>query len=156
MNRRFPIQVGKRGRYAAATLPVQPACPQPQAISVVAFPASQFGLQNLLPSAAVQLQSWCAHLLFFESLMSSLRDQIGCFRLFRTVPSTHELSFASAAWGCRTRPFESTRRGRGARGKDQKTQLAAPFGPGLVLPSKSPTFFAWAQYSVSGSFVEII
>ena len=58
--------------YAAATLPAQLECPQPQAISVVSFAASQLGLQYLLPSDAMQLQSSWAHLFFLASVIFCL------------------------------------------------------------------------------------
>jgi hypothetical protein len=46
------------------TFSEQPACSQPQAISVVSFAASQYGLQYLLLSPAGQLQLLWAHLFF--------------------------------------------------------------------------------------------
>ena len=57
--------------YAAAMLPLQPECSQPQAMSVVPFAASQYGLQYLLSVAAGQLQSSCAHLFCLASVMEA-------------------------------------------------------------------------------------
>src|ERR1017187_9564241 len=61
------------GIAPAATVAVQPACPQGHLVTVTPPISSQVGLQYLLPSAASQLQSEFAHFGCFVGIFPPCR-----------------------------------------------------------------------------------